>query len=247
VWEATVHLIPKGGAVAVARANHPGRYISLVVGADNRLVALVKIARDSVGADALRREGRALDRWGPLLPAPLFAPRVLERTDRALVLEPVEWMARMAPWRMSDAVAHGLGAFFRATASAESPTLGLAHGDCAPWNLLQTQRGWALIDWENAEEGAPPFFDLFHFYVQSSAELRRPSKRSIIEGLELKGAVGRAVNAYAAGCGVDPREVRGLFSQYLKRSVAKVIPGAPRRALRIRRQLAGMVGHEIRG
>jgi hypothetical protein len=241
VWEASAHLIPEGGGLAVARANHPGRYVALVVGDDGRSQAFVKVARDSVGAKALLKERLAIERWGPLLSPPLYAPRVLDHRDRALMLEPVEWVARMAPWRMNQDAAYSLGRLFRTTASQGDPLLGVAHGDCAPWNLLRTRSGWALIDWEYAEEGRPPFFDLFHFFVQSTGELRRPTKRIVLEGLELNGPVGESIKAYAAGADLDPHEAKSLFWDYLERSSAGMNPGVPARALRVRRKLARMM------
>jgi hypothetical protein len=241
VWEASAHLIPEGGGLAVARANHPGRYVSLVVGHKGQLHAFVKVARDSLGAEALRKERLAIERWGALLPLPLYAPRVLDHRYGALMLEPVEWVARMAPWRMNQDVAYSLGRFFRTTASQRDPLLGVAHGDCAPWNLLRSRSGWALIDWEYAEEGRPPFFDLFHFFVQSTGELRRPTKRTVLKGLELNGPVGEYIKAYAAGADLDPHEAKSMFWDYLERSSAGVKPGVPARALRVRRQLARMM------
>jgi hypothetical protein len=241
VWEASAHLIPEGGGLAVARANHPGRYVSLVVGDKGQLRAFVKVARDSVGAEALLKERLAIERWGSLLSPPLYAPRVLDHRKRALMLEPVEWLARMTPWRMNQDVAHSLGRFFRVTTSQRDPYLGVAHGDCAPWNLLQTRSGWSLIDWEYAEEGKPPFFDLFHFLVQSTGELRRPTKRAVLDGLELNGPVGESIKAYAAGADLDPHDAKPLFWEYLERSSAGVKPGVPPRALRVRRQLTRMM------
>jgi hypothetical protein len=241
VWEASAHLIPEGGGLAVARGNHPGRYVSLVIGRKGQLHAFVKVARDSVGAEALQKERLAIERWGPLLSPPLYAPRVLDHRDRALMLEPVDWLARMAPWRMNQDVAYSLGRFFHMTASQRDPLVGVAHGDCAPWNLLRTRSGWALIDWESAEDGTSPFFDLFHFFVQSTGELRRPTKRTVLEGLELSGPVGESIKAYAAGAELDPREAKPLFRGYLERSSAGLKQGVPPRAIRIRRQLGRMM------
>jgi thiamine kinase-like enzyme len=139
---------------------------------------------------------------------------------------------------MPPDVAFALGEFFQA---ARVGGVGLAHGDCAPWNLLRDDAGWALIDWENAMEGMPPFYDLFHFLVQSTIELRRPSRKSIVEGLELRGPVGRIVRAYADGSRVGPRASKEMFVDYLRRSIDMVEPGAPDRARRIRRELYAMV------
>jgi hypothetical protein len=243
VWEAAAPLIPPGGGLGVARANHPGRYVCLVIGNGREEPrAFIKIARDTMGSEALRREGEALEAWGGLLPLPLRAPKVLKNSPGALVLEPFEWVPRAAPWRMDVEVAHALGRFFRMTSSEQDPLSGVGHGDCAPWNLLRTRAGeWALLDWESASPGTPPFFDLFHFFVQASAELRRPTKRAIVEGLELRGWVGRTIEAYAKGCEIDSREARRLFPEYLRLSMSNVTPSAPARAVRIRSRLARMM------
>lgn len=246
VWRAVAGLIPKGGALAVARANHPGRFFSMVVGAEGELVAFVKVARDSSGADSLQRERQALEAFGPFVQPPLFAPRVLEADEGLLVMEAVEWQRRPDPWRLPPEVAHALGGFFRASASGSDGTLGGTHGDCTPWNLLRTAKGWALVDWESAEGGVPPFFDPFHFLVQSCIELKRPTKRAIIEGLDLKGWVGASIAAYAAGCGVDYREARGKFGEYLRYSAAHVSIDAPPRALRARRMLFRLLRKPVR-
>lgn len=238
VWEASAHLIPKGGGLAVARANHPGRYICLVVGDTGQLRAFVKVARDSVGAEALLRERLATERWGPLLSPPLYAPRVLDHRYGVLTLEPVRWVARTVPWKMDRDVAYSLGRFFRMTVSQTAPLLGVAHRDCTPWNLLPTRAGWALIDWEDAEEGRPPFFDLFTFLVQSIGGLGKPTIRSLLDGLELSGPVGECMNAYAAGAEIDPRDTKPLFSEYLERSSAELTASDSPRERRVRSQLA---------
>jgi len=238
IWDPVASLIPSGGALAVARANHPGRFLALVVGDRGELRAFVKIARDSVGSEALHRERLALESLGPLLPPPLFAPKVLDHQEGVLVLEPVEWRVRDQPWRLPPEVAHALGEFFRSTASDSGSSVGAWHGDCTPWNLLRTQSGWALVDWENAENDRPPFFDVFHFLVQASVELRRPMKRSIVRGLAGEGWVGASIEAYAHGCQVDPSEARNLFSDYLRQSVLALEPSTPGRAIRMRRRLS---------
>jgi hypothetical protein len=214
-----------------------------VVGDRGDLRAFVKIARDGVGSEALNRERVALETLGVLLPPPLSAPRVLDHQEGVLVLEPVEWRPRRHPWRLPTEVAHALGRFHRATKKPSNGFLGAIHGDCTPWNLLRTESGWALVDWEDASDEVPSFFDAFHFFVQASVELRRPSKRSIIEGLELRGWVGAAIEAYAAGGDVDPQQARELFSSYLRYSATRVGPSAPGRALRIRRKLLQRLGH----
>jgi hypothetical protein len=240
-WEAVVSIVPTGGSVAVARANHPGRFLSLVIDRNGTPVALAKVARDAAGAEALARERAALQRWAPLLPPPLHAPGVLDHADGVLILEPVLWRPRIDPWMLPVDVAYSLGAFFRTTASGDDRGSGVAHGDCAPWNLLHDDRGWALIDWENASEGMSPFYDLFHFLVQASAELRRPTKRAIVTAIQLKGRIGCLVEAYAEGSQCPPGEAQDWFVAYLRQSGKRIEPGAPRRAARIRGELHRMV------
>jgi thymidylate kinase len=240
IWDPVAPLIPPGGALAVAKANHPGRFLALVVGNRGELRAFVKVARDGLGSEALRRERWALETLGPLLPAPLFAPNVLDHRDGVLVLEPVEWRARAEPWKLPTEVAYSLGSFFRATATTSGNSAGALHGDCTPWNLLRTPSGWALVDWENAENESPPFFDVFHFLVQASAELRRPTKRAIVRGLELEGWVGACIEAYA-GCQIDPSEAGRLFPEYLRRSLRALEPSTPGRASRIRHNLSRLL------
>jgi aminoglycoside phosphotransferase (APT) family kinase protein len=40
-----------------------------------------------------------------------------------------------------------------------------AHGDFAPWNIRQHDRGIAVFDWEYAVGGAVPLFDMLHFLI----------------------------------------------------------------------------------
>jgi hypothetical protein len=78
---------------------------------------------------------------------------------------------------------------------------------------------------------------VFHFLVQASVELRRPIQRSIEKGLDLRGWVGASIEAYAAGCRIDPLVARGYFSDYVDRSLLALELSAPRRHVRIRRKL----------
>ena len=240
VAEAIEPFLSPGGAVAVAKANHPGRFMALVVGGDGDPRAFVKVARDSFGAEALRNECDALRRFGPLLQSPLSAPEVLHHVNGVLVERPIERAFDSRPGMMPEAVANCLGRFFRATASDRDATLGAAHGDCAPWNLLRTGSGWVLLDWENASDGMPPFYDVFHYVVQSNGELRRPSKKAIIQGFDLRGSVGAIIEAYAEGAGLDPRSAREHFGPYLASSSADLEAEMAMRAVRVRRKLSAM-------
>jgi hypothetical protein len=236
VWEAVRDLIPSGGGLSVARANHPGRFLALVFDGGGRPVVFAKVARDTIGARALHSEREALRRFGPMLPNPLFAPAVIRESEGVLVLGPIDWRPRSRAWRLPEEVGYALGAFFAST-SADGGRTGVAHGDFAPWNLLETSSGWAVIDWENCRECADPYYDLFHYLVQSNSELRRPRKRAIIDGLMPRGWVGATVEAYSTGSGIDIFEARHLLARYLAVSGAMLDPDAPGRGTRVRDKL----------
>ena len=96
-----------------------------------------------------------LETYARFLSRPLRAPRVLERVPGLLLLEGVQWSARLRPWVLPIDVASGLGRAF--AASTDGADLGVAHGDFAPWNLLKAPDGWVLVDWEDSCADAPPF------------------------------------------------------------------------------------------
>jgi hypothetical protein len=144
---------------------------------------------------------------------------------------------------LPEEVADALGRFFAAgvqeASGAERSPLGPAHGDFAPWNLFRTRDGWTLLDWEEARQGAPPFFDLFHYLVQAHALLRHPTRRQLLAGIEGTGQVGRAILAYASGAGLRSEEAMEYFWKYLEESSRLVQQGTPAasRGVQVRRSL----------
>lgn len=241
VWEAAGHLVPPDGGLAVARANHPGRFLALVFDSDGRSLVFAKVARDTPGVQALAVERRAIERFGASVPPPLFAPTLLSHSDGVLVFESVEWQVRAFPWRLPEEVAFALGAFFRAASDAEGVN-GVAHGDFAPWNLLRTETGWGLVDWEGFRIDAPPYFDLFHYLVQANSELRRPLRRTILDGLASRGWVGGVIGAYAAGAEIDARDSAHCLREYLRISAATLALEAPARGTRVRAKMSSELG-----
>jgi aminoglycoside phosphotransferase (APT) family kinase protein len=121
-----------------------------------------------------------------------------------------------------------LGALFaRQARIAEAGAFGPSHGDCAPWNLLRTSDGWTLVDWEDALAEAPPFFDPFHYLVQSHVLLGRPSLRAIRNSVRGRGKGGAVVRAYAEAAGLDLGEAKSSFIAYLRVSQARLDLQAP--------------------
>jgi hypothetical protein len=215
------HLPPRT-TLAVARANHPGRYVAAILDGRGICHGLAKVATGPAGTEALRREAEAIERIGSLLTPPLAAPRVLVHEPGVLLLEAVPWRPRPRPWGLEPKVARALGMLF-ASKTAAGRLEGPAHGDCAPWNLLQTDQGWVLIDWEDATDDAPPFHDLCHYLVQGYTLLGRPSWSEVREGfLHGAGWVGRAVRAYAEGSGVAADRAPRSLESYLRGSHSRM-------------------------
>ena len=214
------HLPPRS-TLAVTRANHPGRYVALVLGLDGKTRAMAKVATDEHGIEALEREAKAIGSLGPLLPSPIDAPRILASEPGVLLLEPIPWRPRARPWELEEEVARAMGGFFHAGArQSETGPVGPVHGDFAPWNLLRTA-GWGLVDWESADEEGPLFHDLCHYLVQAHTLLGRPSREHLLGGFRGKGGwVGNAVRAHADAVGIDPVNVEPLLRDYLIRSQA---------------------------
>jgi aminoglycoside phosphotransferase (APT) family kinase protein len=158
---------------------------------------------------------------------------LLSYSRGVLVFRAMDWRVRTFPWRLPEEVAFAIGVFFR-RASSDSSGTGAAHGDFAPWNLLRMESGWGLVDWESFHTGAPPYYDLFHYLVQSNSQLRRPLIQTILDGLKGKGWVGGVIGAYAAGSEVDVRDSAHFLREYLLISAANLGQDAPRRGIRVR-------------
>lgn len=235
-------IVPPGGTIAVARANHPARFVVLVLDRVGAPHAFAKVALDDAGVLALWKDSHAVQQLAGLLPPPVFAPEILHASDGVLVFEAVDWRPRATPWKLPEPVAHALGRVFAATRSEPGPR-GAGHGDLAPWNLLRSRRGWALIDWEDARSDLPPFFDVFHFAVQANIDLHLPSKPAILRGLDLEGWVGDAIRAYARGADISPEDARPCFRDYLRVSSEALDPSVSdhRAGLRTRQRLAVMM------
>jgi hypothetical protein len=218
------YLAPRA-TIAVAESDHPGRFVALIIGAEGNCHGLAKIGTDSTGQIALGNEARALGSLAKLLPPPLSAPRLLAQDTGLLLLEPVRWVPRRNPAILPDEVAWAMGAFFRARGAGEQ--LGPTHGDFAPWNLLKTEGGWMLVDWEEARDRDRPFFDLFHYLFMAHLNLAAFSRQDLLNGLEGKGWIGRVIAAYSEGAHVRDVDLRELLIFYLRSSSQRLNLGSP--------------------
>ncbi|HEX2296665.1 MAG TPA: hypothetical protein VHN37_15335 [Actinomycetota bacterium] len=211
--------VPPHGSVALLRANHPGRYVALILTRDGSPAAVAKVALDAAGAAALFAEADALEGPARSLPGPLLAPRVSHASAGLLVTDAAVWRPRARPWRLPPEVAGALGEWFAAT--------GASHGDFAPWNLLRTRSGWTLVDWESGDPEGAPFEDVFHWFVQCHALLGRLDRSSLLRGLEGLGPFGTALAAYRAGARLAAAPLAERFRDYLERSRARLPVDTP--------------------
>jgi hypothetical protein len=202
------HLPPRT-TYAVMRANHAGRYVALLVDEDGRARAVAKVATTPEGEEALRREARAIAAWSGLLRPPVRAPRVLTVGDGVLLLEAVVFRPRLRPWLLRVAVARAVGALERE---------GICHGDFAPWNLLEEDGGFVLVDWESAGPVPAPAWDLCHWLVQAHALLGRPHRDELFAALEGRGPLGEAVHGYLEEAGVPLDDLPRLFREHVERT-----------------------------
>jgi aminoglycoside phosphotransferase (APT) family kinase protein len=150
------------------------------------------------------------------VPPPLFAPTIVKQSDGLLLLGAIAWHPRLRPWVLPKDVARALGAFFQTRSGSGKTGVGLSHGDCAPWNLLRTDRGWGLVDWEEAHDQGMPFFDLFHYLILAHLNLERPSQKALLEGLRGQGWVARSIEAYAEGAKLRVEDARRFLISYLE-------------------------------
>jgi hypothetical protein len=225
VREALAPYLVSRETFALARGNHPGRYVGAII--DRRGVSreIVKIATDAEGREALRREAEAIRAHGSLLPSPLAPPRVLGTGPGVLLMQPVAWGLRARPWELEPHVARAMGSFYR-RGVRDGAGSGLAHGDFAPWNLLKTDRTFVLLDWESARTDAPAFFDLCHFLVQSYSLLGRPSCEQLLSGFRGSGGwVSKAIKGYAEGAELSTDHAMEALESYLRTSVESIEAG----------------------
>lgn len=233
--------VPEGGTTAVARTNHTGRYVALVLDRDGRSVAVAKIASNDAGRSKLKGEASHLGQFSACLPPPLSTPRLLAHEEGLLLMEPIPWASRARPWRLPTEVAASLGEFFAGGNGGGPAASGLTHGDFAPWNLLKTKSGWVLLDWEEAKTSGEPFWDVFHFLVQGNVLLRRPTRGALLSGLHGRGWVGASIRAYAQSAGLSFEEAPHRFRVYLESSQGELDAQSSdgRAGLRARRDLLG--------
>lgn len=165
--------VPRGATYAVASSPWANRYVALLLDAGGTPLSLVKLGLDEAASIALAREADSIRSATSVLAGSVRAPHILDEGEGALVLEAVRWRPPRDSAALPPEVATALGRLYRDAG-------GLVHGDVAPWNLLATDEGWVLVDWEDSTAQGRPYEDVFHFHVQAHVFLGRPTLSEIV-------------------------------------------------------------------
>jgi len=192
-----------GLAVATVKSSQPGRFI---VGAANEesLVAVLKVGE--VDDSGLANETRFLE----MLKSTGLVPRLLaagQRDGRYYLATAA--VRRVAP---SGTVSVRQAADLATTLQTLSESLSVVHGDLAPWNIIPSNDGLVLVDWEHAAIGAQPLYDLTHFVIQRGALTGRGTPEEAVS--LLTGEESPGVNHLTA-LGIDAERAPRFVRRYL--------------------------------
>jgi hypothetical protein len=192
-----------GLAVATVQSSQQGR---LVVGVanDKSLVAVLKVG--DVDDAGLANEVRFLE----MLESTGFVPRLLSagRQDGR------SYLATAAVTRVarSDTVSVDQAADL-ATMMQTHGGVSIVHGDFTPWNIIPTNDGLVLVDWEHAAAGERPLYDLAHFVIQRGALTRHGSPDEAVSLLTSPGSPGvKHLTELGIAAERAPRLVRSYLS-----------------------------------
>jgi len=94
----------------------------------------------------------------------------------------------------------------------------VVHGDLAPWNIVPTADGLALVDWEDSRLDDDPLHDLAHYVTRSGALLRVWGPDAAVRHLCARGSVGRR---YLEKIGLESDSAGEHLARYLRRPAAQ--------------------------
>lgn len=149
----------------------------------------------------------------------------LARVDVPFRSAKVRWSGQIDGWLVlvTDVIARdsargeaGLEeALSAACALAKTPLGFVVHGDLAPWNIVQTTDGLALVDWEASRFEEDPLFDLAHYVTRVGALVGSWKPETAVLHLTAPGSVGWR---YLEALGLDARSAPEHVSRYLRRA-----------------------------
>jgi hypothetical protein len=197
-------------AIATARSRVEGRRMLSVV-ADGGPALVVKVGpADDRG---LQREVQMLERLAAA-ERPLVVPHLRwSGTWRDRFVVATDAVPNRGAPRHADTEAILDLCVAMASGGAWGPSV--VHGDLAPWNLLATDSGLVLVDWENAELELRPLHDLTHFLVVQAGTRRRATPAAVVAQLVGPGGVGRR---YLARIGLEPSLASTYARTYFQRA-----------------------------
>ena len=132
-------------------------------------------------------------------------------TPSTILIPTVRWHGRHKGWfaivtdiavRRSAAAEPDLeDARAAACALARTPRGFVVHGDLAPWNIVPTESGLVLVDWEDSRFEEDPLYDLAHYVTRAGALLRAWRPESAVQQLTGEQSIGWR---YLDEIGLDP-------------------------------------------
>lgn len=103
------------------------------------------------------------------------------------------------------------------SALAAAPLGFIVHGDLAPWNIIPSPGGRALIDWEMGRMECDPLHDLAHYVTSCGELMHRHTAGDAVAILVEPGSPGWR---HLERIGMEPREAPRHLERYLRRSRA---------------------------
>ena len=218
--------VPRRGSFALARANHPGRYLAMILDAARAASYRREGCDRRDGAAGSADRGCAHRRGGAPVDKPSATADHRAPSRRGPGLRAERWRPRWRPWDLDQELVGALGTFFasRRRDGPDGVPVGPSHGDLAPWNVPRTEEGWLLVDWEYASTERPAFYDVFHHLVQSHVHLGRPSRRVLVDAVIGQGRLAPLLRMYARAADVDVGLAPELLRLYAKLSAAHLDP-----------------------
>jgi hypothetical protein len=205
------HVVGLTGVEATAAAalhiRGKNRWVYAFTSADDAGV-IVKVG--NADDEGLAREASTLAALGAC-PTTLRVPRLRWHGEHdgffALVTDIVERSNGSEDAGIEDALA---AACALATMNGDF----VVHGDLAPWNMIPSATGLALVDWEKSRFEHDPLHDLSHYVVRTGALLHKWRPRAAVEHLVGSESVGAR---YLQEIGLDPASAAEHLLRYLGR------------------------------
>jgi len=207
-------------AAAAFHSRESGRWLFALTARDGNGVVMKLGPADD---DGLAREGAMLSKLAASQTTTLQIPRVrwhgVHENRCVIVTDIVTRRSVTAEPDLEDACA-------AACALATSTAGFVVHGDLAPWNIVPTANGPALVDWEDSRFDDDPLHDLAHYVTRSGALLRAWRPDAAVRHLRGSGSVGRR---YLDDIGFEPDSADEHLARYLRRPGAQTSPPTLRR------------------